>query len=167
MQARRFLSHQRTFLDSSPRFTKDAICELERVFHKKPETRAGNLASNLSQAGKELLSVFESELEDARACGITADWWSEGINRKGVTGAEKQAYAVRNTHRLFITFQPHDPLCQGLAWLLLQSRSNYQSPTLSRLPHIGNITSFHISIHTQCSNDSNVCHLAFHLPSSH
>ncbi|KAG7007794.1 hypothetical protein G7Y79_00008g024320 [Physcia stellaris] len=94
VQARRFLSHQRTFLDSSPRFTKDAICELERVFHKKPETRTANLASNLSDAGKQLLTVFESELEDARARGITADWWSEGINRKGVTGAEKQAYAA-------------------------------------------------------------------------
>ena len=45
----------------------------------------------MSDAGKELLLAFENELENARALGITADWWTDGNDRKGVSVADQQA----------------------------------------------------------------------------
>ncbi|KAL8789543.1 MAG: hypothetical protein Q9195_006770 [Heterodermia aff. obscurata] len=94
LQARRFLGYQRSLLRTSPRFTIEAIREVEKVFHKKPEIRAANLATSISDAGIQLLMAFESELANARALGITADWWQEGTYRKGVSTAEQQAYAA-------------------------------------------------------------------------
>ena len=94
-----------------------AIREVERVFHKSPQTRAANPASALSVAGKELLVAFENERDDARALGNTADWWSGGSNRKGVSTTERQAYAVSNSHRLPMTFHSEIPIFHGLLWL--------------------------------------------------
>ena len=49
----------------------------------------------MSDAGKELLLAFENELENARALGITADWWTNGNDRKGVSVADQQAPGKR------------------------------------------------------------------------
>ena len=96
----------RSFLSTSPRCTIEAIRELDKVFHKKPEIRAEHLAVNMSQEGKELLSVFETERDIARGQGNTADWWTQGSYRKGMSIEEQQAFAVSHLWTLLFSFHP-------------------------------------------------------------
>ena len=108
----------RSLLSTAPRFPIEPIRELDRVFHKNPSIRVENLASNMSIQGKELLSVFETERDIARASGNNADWWSQGSYRKGMSIEEQQAFAVSDSHRLLLSFHPNDPVMfHGLAWL--------------------------------------------------
>ena len=146
LQARRYLGHLRNPATSSP-FSIEAIRELERVFHKKPEVRAANLANNMSNAGKELLRAFESERDNARALGSSADWWSDGLEKKGISTADQQAFAVSDSHRLPTVFH-HYPMAwhpHGLAWLLTQPWSDYQWPMTPRLPYNGMVVDFHVA----------------------
>ncbi|KAL8840056.1 MAG: hypothetical protein Q9176_004078 [Flavoplaca citrina] len=85
-QARRFLSNE--LRANPPRFTKPAIQEVEKLFHKNDDIRVAHRHHTMSAEAVSIVAVLEAE----RALATDgSDWWGGPI-RKGVTKSEQKEY---------------------------------------------------------------------------
>ncbi|KAI4269262.1 MAG: hypothetical protein LQ337_007387, partial [Flavoplaca oasis] len=85
-QARRFLSNEHRA--NPPRFTKPAIQEVEKLFHKNDDIRAAHPYHTMSAEAASIVSIFEAE----RALATDgSDWW-DGPMRRGLTTAQAKEY---------------------------------------------------------------------------
>ncbi|KAI4188167.1 MAG: hypothetical protein LQ346_005380, partial [Caloplaca aetnensis] len=91
LQCRRWLGNERRV----GRFAREAIAEVEKLFHKDPAVRTSHPFHELSLEAKQIVATLETEREEAAAGGnVAADWW-EGPERKGVTHAEQKAFKTQ------------------------------------------------------------------------
>lgn len=88
LQCRRWLGNERRI----GRFTREAIVEVEMLFHKDPAIRATHPFDELSLEAKQIVATVETEREEAAAGGTTAEDWWHGPERKGATGSEQKAF---------------------------------------------------------------------------
>ncbi|KAL9012562.1 MAG: hypothetical protein Q9180_009087, partial [Flavoplaca navasiana] len=85
-QARRFLANE--LRAPSPRFTKPAIQEVEKLFHKNDDIRAAHPHHTMSAEAASIVAILEAE----RALATNgSDWW-DGPERKGVSHAQQKEY---------------------------------------------------------------------------
>ncbi|KAL8753265.1 MAG: hypothetical protein Q9184_005473 [Pyrenodesmia sp. 2 TL-2023] len=92
LQSRRWLQNERAV----NRFSREAIIEVEKLFHKDPAIRTSNPFSALSLEAKQIVATVETEREAAAAAAAdggnaAGDWW-DGPGRKGVTESEQKAF---------------------------------------------------------------------------
>ena len=85
-QAGRFLSNEHRA--NPPRFSKPAIQEVEKLFHKDDDIRAAHPHRTMSAEAASIVAILEAE----RALATDgSDWW-DGPMRKGVTTSQYKEY---------------------------------------------------------------------------
>ncbi|KAL8890858.1 MAG: hypothetical protein Q9192_005816 [Flavoplaca navasiana] len=94
-QARRWLGNERRI--DPPRFPRDAIQEVERLFHRDKEIRANHPYGAMSSDAKQIITTLDAErataVATAPAGGNPGDWWV-GPERKGITTAQQKEFKV-------------------------------------------------------------------------
>ncbi|KAL9626577.1 MAG: hypothetical protein Q9204_007196 [Flavoplaca sp. TL-2023a] len=90
-QARRWLGNERRV--NPPRFARQAIQEVEQLFHTDHAVRTAHPFSSMSPEAKYIVTTLQAERALAEDGGGTGDWW-DGPVRRGVTTAQQKDYKM-------------------------------------------------------------------------
>ncbi|KAL8961296.1 MAG: hypothetical protein Q9193_002130 [Seirophora villosa] len=87
-QCRRWLFNENA--TNNRGFSQSAIQELQRLDFR-PEIRASQPFSSLTDEAKGIVQILETDREAAKAAGVQGDWW-EGPRKKGVSQKMAKEY---------------------------------------------------------------------------